>query len=165
MGGEMQLLAGLEIELVDHPDDGLRCGRTQRLRHGPQGFFAVRGFDQDHAGRIEAKAVEPVSGKPAKKTAIAPPSAARHDEDERTSPRQASHNRNDEAEGGRAGAFRLGHDLMQGAAGQAARRQISIKRGKTERQGLAPRLPSWQQTAQFRHHGDAAAGHGKGNGF
>ena len=163
-------MAGLEIELVDHPDDGLRCGRTQRLRHGPQGFFAVRGFDQDHAGRIEAKAiepvsVEPVSGKPAKKTAIAPPSAARHDEDDRASPRQAGHNRNDKAEGGRAGVLRLGHDLMQGAAGQAARRQTGIKRGKAERQGLAPRLPSRQQTAQFRDHGDAAAGQGKGNGF
>ena len=46
-GGELQLLAGLQVEPVDHSGDRVRGSRTQRLRHGPQRVFTVRGFDQD----------------------------------------------------------------------------------------------------------------------
>jgi hypothetical protein len=49
----------------------------------------------------------------------------------------AGKKRRDEAEGRRHGAFRLGHDLMQGAEGQAPLRQMRINGGKAERQGCA----------------------------
>ena len=95
-GGEMQLLAGLEIEPVDHPDDGKRYARMQSLRHGPQSFFAVRRFDQSDARRIEAEAVEAMSGEPAM---LALP-IGRHDEDEGAARWQARQHGHDETEGG-----------------------------------------------------------------
>ena len=64
-GGELQPLAGLQIELVDHAGDGGRRRRTQRFLHGPQGFFAVRGLDQDQAGGIETETVQAMTVKPA----------------------------------------------------------------------------------------------------
>jgi len=70
----MQFLAGLQIELVDHPGDRLRRCRTQRLGNRPQCFFAVRRLDQDQARRIEAESVEAVPGKTAM---LAPPRPAR----------------------------------------------------------------------------------------
>jgi hypothetical protein len=155
----MQLLTGLEIESVDHPRHGLRRGRTQCLRHGPQGFFPVRRFDQNEAGRIETKPVEAMSGKPA---VLALP-VGRHDKDERMSRRQASQQRHDEAEGGGCGALSRGHDLMQGATGQATLRQAGIKSGKAERQRFAQTLLSGQQAAQLQHDRGAASRHGKGS--
>jgi hypothetical protein len=78
-GGELQLLAGLQIELVDHAGDRGRRRRTQRLGHRPQRVFAVRGFDEDQACRIEAERVEAVAGQPA----MLAPRIGRQDEDER----------------------------------------------------------------------------------
>jgi hypothetical protein len=45
-------------------------------------------------------------------------------------------NRGDEAQRGRGGLW-SGHDLMQGAAGEAAFRQVGIKRGNAEGEGCA----------------------------
>ncbi len=104
---------------------------------------------------------------------------SRHDEDERASPRQTAKNRHDKAEGGREGACRRGNDFMQRPAGKAAFRQMGIKRGKAEGQGLVGGLRAslpggTQQATQFRHDGGAASrwgkrmswdnGLGKGNG-
>jgi hypothetical protein len=41
---------------------------------------------------------------------------------------------------------------VQGAAGEAAFRQVGIKRGKAERQGFALTLNPRQQPAQFVEH-------------
>ncbi len=100
----------------------------QRLGNRPQSFFAVRRLDQDHAAGIEAQGVEAVSGNMSAKPAVwAQPITrhmGRHDDDERVRRRQAAQERHDEAEGGSDGALRLRHDLVQGAAGEAALRQV-----------------------------------------
>ena len=64
-GDEVQPLAGLEIETFDHASDRGRRSRAQSLFDGPKGLFLVRRFDQKHAGRIEAEAVETMSVKTA----------------------------------------------------------------------------------------------------
>ena len=64
-GGEMQPLAQFQIERVDDADDGGRRRRPHRFLHGPQGFLAVRGLDQDQAGRIETERVEAMTMQPA----------------------------------------------------------------------------------------------------
>jgi hypothetical protein len=159
-GGEMQFLAGLEIEPVDHPRDGGRRGRMQRLRHGPQAFFAMRRFDQDQAGGIETEGGEAVAGNMSGKPAMLAQPIGRNDEDERAARRQAGKNGHDEAEGGGDGAFRLGHDFMERAAGQAALGQVGIKRGKAEGQGAAPGLLGGpDQATQFLHDGGAVSRH------
>jgi hypothetical protein len=164
-GGEMQPLAQFQIELVDGARDGGRRLRTQRLLDRPQGLFAMRGFDQDQAARIETERAQAMTMKPAMRTAA----IGRHYQDEGVSPRAlfpppqggrrkiAAENRRDEAEGGRDAAFGLGHDFMQGAAGEAALRQMGIKRGKAERQGFPQTFHPGQQPAQFIDHGGAIA--------
>ena len=139
----MQLLTGFEVEPVDHPDDGVRRARTQRFRQGPERFFAMRRLDQNEAARIETKAVEAV----AKKPAVLASAVGRHDEDERGRAGDVRQQRDDEAEGGGYSVLRLGHDLMQGAAGQTALRQAGIESGQAERQRLARTFPSGQQAA------------------
>src|ERR1700734_2387901 len=129
--GELQFLAGLQIEPVDHPDDRLWHTRMQSLRHGPEGFFPVRRLDQSDADRIEAEAVETMSAKAAM---VALP-IGRHDEEEGAARRQAAQPRHDETEGGRKRACRFRYDLMQGAAGEAALRQMGIDGGQAEGQG------------------------------
>jgi hypothetical protein len=69
--------------------------------------------------------------------------------------------RHDEAESGRGGAFGCGNDFVQGAAGEAAFRQVGIKRGKTERQGFALTLNPRQQPAQFVEHDGTVTRQGK----
>ena len=61
----MQPLAQFQIERVDDAHDRGRRRRPHRLLHGPQGFLAVRGLDQDQAGRIEPKRVEAMTMQPA----------------------------------------------------------------------------------------------------
>ena len=129
----MQLLAQFQIELIDHPGDGGRRARTQRLGKSPQGLFAVRRLDQDETRRIKTEIVEAM----AVNEAILASRVARHHQDDRISARQARQNRHDEAEGGGNGAFAVGHDFMQRASSEAAVRQVGIKRGKPEWQGLA----------------------------
>jgi len=58
----MQFLAGLQIELVDHPGDGVRRARAQRFHQGPQVFFPMGRLHQDRAAWIKAEAVEAMSG-------------------------------------------------------------------------------------------------------
>ena len=50
----------------------------QRLLQSPQGVFAMRGLDQDQAGRIETENVEAMTVKPAKFAHL----IAWHDEEE-----------------------------------------------------------------------------------
>ena len=64
-GGEMQPLAGFQIERVDQARDGGGRRRTQRFLHGPERFLAVRGLDHDQAGRIETERVETMTMQPA----------------------------------------------------------------------------------------------------
>ncbi len=68
------------------------------------------------------------------KTAILATPIGRQDEDERGRASDAGQQRHDKTEGGRERRLRLGHDFMQGAAGQAAFRQMRIQRGKAEGQ-------------------------------
>ena len=73
----MQPLAQFQIERVDDAHD---CGRRRRphcLFHGPQGFLAVRGLDQDQAGRIEPKRVEAMTVQPAMRAVGAQPISGR----------------------------------------------------------------------------------------
>ena len=179
----MQLLAGLQIEFVDHPGDCGRRRRTQRLGHRPQRVFAMRGLNEDQAAWIEAERVEAVSAKPAM---LAPP-IGRQDEDN-SFPRSSraalararvqacwgrgesvGKERHDEAESGRESRLPFGHHLMQGAAGQAARRQVRIHGGKAEGQGLvqtfsAQTLVSRKQPPQFMHCNRAVSRFGKSVG-
>jgi hypothetical protein len=61
----MQPLAQFQIERVDDAGDGGRRRRSHRLLHGPQGFLAVRGLDQNEAGRIETERIEAMAMQPA----------------------------------------------------------------------------------------------------
>ena len=83
-GGEMQPLAQFQIERVDDAHDGGRRRRPHRFLHGPQGFLAVRGLDQDQAGRIEAERVEAMAVQPAMRAVGAQP-IGRHDHEQRRS--------------------------------------------------------------------------------
>jgi len=130
-GGKLQPLAQFQIELVDHTGDGGRRARPQRLFQGPERFFPVRRFDHEQAGRIETERAQTVPVKPA----ILTKPVARHDEDERPSPRYAGEQRGHEAEGGGRVAG-VGHDLVQGAAGEAALRQMAVNGGKPEGKGF-----------------------------
>ena len=78
----MQPLAQFQIERVDDADDGGRRRRAHRLFHGPQGFLAVRGLDQDQAARIETKRVEAMAVQPAVR-AIGAQAISGRDEDDR----------------------------------------------------------------------------------
>ena len=73
----MQPLAQFQIERVDDADDGGRRRRPHRLLHGPQSFLAVRGLDQDQAGRIETKRVEAMTMQPAVRAVWAQPIGGR----------------------------------------------------------------------------------------
>ena len=64
----MQPLAQFQIERVDDADDGGRRRRPHRLLHGPQGFLAVGGLDQDQTGRIETERAQAMAVQPAVRT-------------------------------------------------------------------------------------------------
>jgi hypothetical protein len=76
----MQPLAQFQIELVEDANDGGRHRRAQHLFHGPQGFFAMGGLDQDQAARIETERGEAVTIEPPMRAIGAQP-VSRHDED------------------------------------------------------------------------------------
>jgi hypothetical protein len=159
-GGEMQPLAGFQIERVDQAGDGGGRRRAHRFLHGPQGFLAVGGLDHDQPGRIETERVEAMTMQPAM-GAVGAQSVDRQDEDERVSPRQAGENRGDEAEGRRDRGFRLGHDLMQGAAAEATFRQMRIDGGKAQGKGFALLPHPGHEPAQLCHHGGAVTHQGR----
>ena len=85
----MQSLAQFQIERVDDADDGGRRRRAHRFLHGPQGFLAVRGLDQDPTGRIETERVEAMPVQPAMR-AVWAQCIGRHDHEQRRSEWQAS---------------------------------------------------------------------------
>ena len=82
IGGELQLLAGFQIEPVDRGGDRKRHTRMQGFRRGPEAVLAVRGFDERDARRIETETVEAMSGKMCADEAR----IARQDENERLLP-------------------------------------------------------------------------------
>jgi hypothetical protein len=143
--GEMQLLAGFQIEPVDHRGDRLRHARMQSFRHGPQRFFAMRRFDQSDARGIETEAIQAVSAQAAM---LALP-IGRQNEDEGAAPRQPRQNCRDETESSREDALGCGDDLVQGAAGQAALRQVGIESGQIERECAVDIVYPGQPPAQF----------------
>ena len=57
-GGELQPLAGFQIEPVDAACDGGKRARVQRFLHRPQSVFAVRRLDQDQPVRIKPERAE-----------------------------------------------------------------------------------------------------------
>src|SRR6516165_4674969 len=77
-GGEMQFLAGLQIEPIDHAGDGLRRSRTQRFKKRPQSVVEVRRLHQDGASWIESEMIEAMPGQ----AAASAQSVARHHEDD-----------------------------------------------------------------------------------
>ena len=79
-GGEMQPLAQFQIEGIDDAGDGGRRRRSHRLLHGPQGFLAVRGLDQNEAARIEPERVEAMPMQPAGGAVGTQPIGRREDE-------------------------------------------------------------------------------------
>jgi hypothetical protein len=149
-------LAGLQIEPIDHADDGLRCARMQRFQQCPQIVVAIRSLHQDRAARIKSKTVEAMSGQ----TTALPRSMVRHHENDLfIFPRcgeggaKACQHRYDKTESGWERSLRCRDDLMECAAGKTAVRQVAIKCGKIERkrgkQGLGPPWMPRQQEAQF----------------
>ena len=158
-GRELQFLAGLEIEPVDHPRDGCRCARVQRFRHGPESFLALRRLDQNEARGVKSEAVEAM----AKKTAAVTAGLASldwHDEDERAPRLQTRQDCHHEAESGGNGVLRGWHDFMK-TAGETTLGKMSVKGAKTEGQGPAVKGPAVsffegpQQAAQFADCGTA----------
>ena len=77
----MQPLAQFQIERVDDAGDGGRRRRPHRLLHGPQGFLAVRGLDQNEAGRIETERVEAMTMQPAVRAVWAQPIGGRDEKE------------------------------------------------------------------------------------
>src|SRR5215468_6482410 len=61
----MQFLAGLQIELIDYADDGLRRARTQAFDQRPQRVLPMRRIDDDRATRIETETVKAMTGEAA----------------------------------------------------------------------------------------------------
>jgi hypothetical protein len=85
----MQPLAHFQVERVDDAHDGGRRRRPHRLLHGPQGFLAPRGLDQDQARRIETERIEAMAVQPAVRTVRAQ-AIGGHDYEQRRSAWQAS---------------------------------------------------------------------------
>ncbi len=151
-GGELQTLAGSEIELVDGADDGSRGCRVQRFLDRPQGLFALRGFDQDQPAWIESKRVEAVTVKPAKNVApLWAVAISRCDPNQRAGFWQTTEHCRDEPESRCGRTLCFGHDFMQATAGQTTLRQMGIEGGKTEWQTARQRpfepLQARQQAA------------------
>ena len=133
----MQFLTGLQIEPIDHADDGLRRSRTQRFHQCPQSVVAMRRLHHDRAARIEAETVKPVAGQA---TALARSIGRHHENDLFVSPRfgeggaKAGQDRDDKTESSWERSLRCRDDLMQRAGDKPAIRQMAIKCGKPERQ-------------------------------
>ena len=84
MGRQLQFLAGLEVELIDHADDGCRRARMQSFRKRPERLFAMRRFGEHHTRRTETERLQPMSGQ----TAMPVLPIGRHDDDKRIGSRQ-----------------------------------------------------------------------------
>jgi hypothetical protein len=84
MGRELQFLTGLEIDLVDHANDGCRRARMQSFRKRPERLFAMRRFGEDDTRRIETERLQPMSGQ----TAMPVLPIGRHHGDKRMGSRQ-----------------------------------------------------------------------------
>lgn len=158
----MQFLAGLQIELVDHADNSLRCARTQRFQQCPQTVVAMRRLHQDRAGRLKSETVKAVSGQ---MTALARSMVRHHVNGLFVSRRcrdvgaKACEHCYDKTESGGKRCLRCRDDLMKRAAVKTAIQQVAIKCGKAERKPGLQRLgPPWmpgQQKAQFGQDGGA----------
>ena len=131
----MQSLAGSEIELSDYARDGGRHGRAQCLFHRPERLRGVGGRDQNHAGGIKTKTVEAMAIRTAKRGEA----AGRGDEKERGAWTDPAQRRRREAEGCGDVASRLRHNLVQGAVGKTALRQVAIDGRQAEGQGVCLR--------------------------
>ena len=167
----MQFLASLQIEPIDHADDGLRRPRTQRFQQGPQTVAAMPSLHQDHAGRITSETVEAMARQT---TALARSMVRHHDHDFFLPPplrhaqartgwgrrNKSCQHRDDKTESDWERRLRCRDDLMECAAGKSAVRQVAIKCDKTKRklgiQGLEPSWMARQQKAQFGQSGGSA---------
>jgi hypothetical protein len=115
----------------------------------------MRRLHQDQTGGIKTEAVEAVAGRPA----VGAPTIGRHDQDDlfplawggKVWGSKAGEECRDEAEGGREGGLRFGHDFMQTATGEAAFREMGINGIEAEGERVAPALRFRQQTAKFCH--------------
>ncbi len=128
----MQPSACLEIELLaDRARDGCGNGRAQRFLERPKGLHLILGLDQDQAGGVETKLVEPVTVR----MAMSREPSRREDEEHRPLRRHAPEKRRGKTKGRRQIAFAFGDDLMQRSAREPASRQMRIERGKAEGEG------------------------------
>jgi len=129
---EMQPSACLQIELLaDRARDGRGHGRAQRLLECPKRLHLILGLDQDQAGRVEAKLVEPMPMRMAESRKA----ARRDDEEHRPVRGHAPKERHRETEGRRQIAFSFGDDLVQRPARKPPLRQMRIESGKPEGEG------------------------------
>jgi hypothetical protein len=111
------------------------------------------GFDQDHAGGIQAQGVETV----AVRAAVVGEPFSRDNEQDRPALWHAAQQGRQEAEGGRQVAGGLGCHLMQRTEGKAALGQVGIENGQPEGEGTPIR-------AQAFHLRDLAPQSGYGPG-
>jgi hypothetical protein len=129
---EMQPSACLEIELqADRARDGRGNGRAQRLLERPKRLHLILGLDQDQAGGVETKLVEPVTVR----MAISRKPPRRDDEEHRPFRGHAPEKRRGKTEGRRQIALAFGDDLMQRPAREPASRQMGVEHRKAEREG------------------------------
>ena len=114
----------------------------------------MRRLHQDQTGGIKTEAVEAVAGRPA----VGTPTIGRHDQDDlfplawrgkvwgakvwggKVWGAKAGEECRDEAEGGREGGLRFGHDFMQAATGEAAFREMGINDIEAQGERVAPAL-------------------------
>lgn len=126
-----QTLAGFEVELASEracDRSGASC--ADGFLRGPEGFGLVRGFHQDQARRIEAELVEAVT---MGVSAAVELFRGEHEQEGRAS-RHAGEERQEEAEGGGQVGFVCGCDLVHGAEGEAAVREMVLQLGQAELQ-------------------------------
>ena len=104
----------------------------------------MRRLHQDQTGGIKTEAVEAVAGRPA----VGAPTIGRHDQDDlfplswggKVWGSKAGEECRDEAEGGREGGLRFGHDFMQAATGEAAFGEMGINDIEAQGERVAPAL-------------------------
>jgi hypothetical protein len=114
-GGELQPLAGFQIEPVDATCDSGKRARVQRFLHRPQSVFAVRRLNQDQPVRIKPERAEAMPIR----TAVIAQAVSREDEKELFPFPLTPQQRHQKGECRRRGAS-LRHDFMQRAAGKPA---------------------------------------------
>lgn len=142
-------MARLEIEpCSNRTRNGLGHTRAQGLFDGPKGLPLVCGFDQDHTPRIKTKSIEPVTVG----TAVIGKPPQRGNEQHRSTPRHATEEGRDEAEGSGCIADSLRHNFVQGSESKTGLWKTGIESIKAKGEDppiTSEAFQSRQQTPQI----------------